>query len=67
MEVETVSIDREMLVYQFYATAGTFPPDRRQSELSPVFTSPDGQVHVDSQYVLPKSGTGPPTARSPSG
>jgi hypothetical protein len=55
MQIETVTVDRETLVYQFYATAGTFSPDQRQSELSPLYTSPpDGQVHVDSQYMLPK-------------
>jgi hypothetical protein len=54
MQIETVTIDRELLVYQFYATAGTFLPDQRQSELSPIYSSPDGQVHVDGQYVLPK-------------
>jgi hypothetical protein len=52
--VETLDIARELLTYQFYATAGTFDPDTQQSELSPVLTSPDGRVHTDSQYHLPK-------------
>jgi hypothetical protein len=45
---------KELLTYQFYATAGTFSPTDRRSELSPIFTSPDGRVHVDSQYKFPK-------------
>ena len=52
--VETVDVARELLTYQFYATAGTFSPDSRQSELSPILTSPDGRVHVDSEYQPPK-------------
>ena len=57
--VETVDVARELLTYQFYATAGTFSPDTRQSELSPVFTSADGRVHLDSEYHPPKA-TGVP-------
>jgi len=53
--VETEDVARELLTYQFYATAGTFTPDTRQSELSPVYTSADGRVHVDSEYHPPKA------------
>jgi len=53
--VETRFIDRESLVFEFYATAGTFSPPTRQSELSPFLTAPpDGKVHIDSEYQLPK-------------
>ncbi len=44
---------QELLRYDFFATAGTFSPAERQSQLSPLLTSPDGQVHLDSQYDLP--------------
>lgn len=53
--VETKEVARELLTYHFYATAGTFSPDTRQSELSPLFTSPDGRPHVDSEYHPPKA------------
>jgi len=53
--VETKDVARELLTYQFYATAGTFSPDSRQSELSPLFTSADGRVHLDSEYHPPKA------------
>ena len=61
--VETVDVARELLTYQFYATAGTFSPDTRQSELSPVFTSPDGRVHIDSEYLPPKAAELPADGR----
>jgi hypothetical protein len=44
---------QELLRYDFFATAGTFSPAERQSQLSPLVTSPDGQVHLDSQYNPP--------------
>lgn len=53
--VATQDVARELLTYQFYATAGTFSPDTQQSELSPVFTSTDGRVHTDSEYLPPKA------------
>lgn len=53
--IETKDVARELLTYQFYATAGTFSPDTRQSELSPVFTSGDGRLHLDSEYHPPKA------------
>ncbi|MFL5307544.1 MAG: hypothetical protein ACJ8F1_20160 [Polyangia bacterium] len=43
----------ELLRYDFFATAGTFSPAERQSKPSALFTSPDGQVHLDSQYNPP--------------
>jgi hypothetical protein len=53
--VTTRFIERELLTFEFYATAGTFAPASRQSELSPFLTqSPGATVHVDSQYQLPK-------------
>jgi len=61
--VETVDVPRELLTYQFYATAGTFSPDSRQSELSPILTSPDGRVHIDSEYKPPKATDLPPDGR----
>jgi len=44
---------QELLRYDFFATAGTFSPAERQSQLSALVTSPDGQVHLDSRYNPP--------------
>jgi hypothetical protein len=55
MQIETQMIPRELLTYQFFATAGTFTPAERSSELSPILTSPDGRVHIDSEWQLPKA------------
>jgi hypothetical protein len=62
-QIETHDIPRELLVYQFYATAGTFSPSLRQSELSAVLTSTDGRVHIDSQYQPPKANALPPDGK----
>ncbi len=43
----------ELLRYDFFATAGTFSPAERQSKPSALITSPDGRVHLDSQYKPP--------------
>jgi hypothetical protein len=48
----------ELLTFQFYATAGTFSPADRQSELPPVFDV-DSILRSDSQYHLPGSTTRP--------
>jgi len=61
--VETKDVARELLTYQFYATAGTFSPASRQSELSPALTSPDGRVHLDSEYLPPKAADLPADGR----
>jgi hypothetical protein len=52
--IETRMVSQELLTFQFYATAGTFAPAQTQSQLSPVFTSPDGLPHTDSLYNPPK-------------
>jgi hypothetical protein len=44
----------ELLTFSFYATAGTFAPPERQSELLPIFTSPGDKVHLDSKWEPPK-------------
>ena len=45
---------KELLTFQFFATAGTFTPPERTSELSPVFAPPDnGHIPIDSQYLPP--------------
>jgi len=53
--VETEDVARELLTYQFYATAGTFSPDTRQSEPSPILSPSDGRVHIESEYQPPKA------------
>jgi len=52
-EIETQVVPRELVRFQFYATAGTFQQDQTQSELEP-FVSPGSRLHTDSQYNLPK-------------
>jgi len=46
---------KELLTFQFFASAGTFSPEERTSELSPLFMTPDnGHIPIDSQYHPPK-------------
>ena len=47
---------QELLTFQFFATAGSFSPAERRSELSPVLTPPaNGHIPIDSQYNPPKA------------
>lgn len=47
---------QELLTFQFFATAGTFSPAERTSELSPVLTTPDnGHIPIDAQWNMPKA------------
>jgi hypothetical protein len=57
---ETGTVDtqcrHETLTFQFFATAGTFGPAERQSELPPFLAPPDdGKIHIDSQWNPPKA------------
>jgi hypothetical protein len=56
---ETMTIEtqcrHELLTFQFFATAGTFGPEQRSSELPIVLTPEDGKVHLDSQWNPPKA------------
>jgi hypothetical protein len=52
MRVYTRMVERELLQFQFYATAGTFTPGQQFSELNPILSG--GTLHTDSEYVLPK-------------
>lgn len=61
--ITTEDVPRELLTYQFYASAGTFSPDTQQSELAPGLTSSDGRVHTDSEYNPPKVSELPPDGR----
>jgi hypothetical protein len=46
---------KELITFQFFATAGTFSPAERTSELSPLLTAPDnGHIPIDSQWKAPK-------------
>jgi hypothetical protein len=46
---------KELLTFQFFATAGTFSPAERTSELPPVLTTPaNGHIPIDSQWKPPK-------------
>ena len=53
-QIETTVVPRELLRFQFYATAGTFSPDEQQSELDPLLSA-NSRLHTDSQYNLPKA------------
>ena len=52
-QIETTVVPRELIRFQFYATAGTFSPDEQQSELDPLLSA-NSRLHTDSQYNLPK-------------
>jgi len=54
---DTKVVDKELLRFQFYATAGKFDPEMQFSELSPILVG--GMLHTDSEYVLPKEVPGP--------
>jgi hypothetical protein len=46
---------KELLTFQFFATAGTLSPAERTSELPPFLTTPaNGHIPIDSQYHPPK-------------
>jgi hypothetical protein len=46
---------KELLTFQFFATAGTFEPAERTSELPVFLTPPDnGHIPTDSQWKAPK-------------
>jgi hypothetical protein len=45
----------ELLTFQFFATAGTFSPAERTSELSVLLTSDNGYVPLDSEWSPPKA------------
>jgi len=57
--VETHVVERELIRFQFYATAGTFEPREQQSELEP-FLAPGSLLHTDSEYKLPRVDQLPP-------
>lgn len=48
----TTRLATELLVFDYYTTAGTFAPARRENE-SPVFGAPGSPIHLDSQLNLP--------------
>jgi len=51
-EFEPKTIARELIRFQFYATAGTFSPAEQMSELDPALSG--GTLHTDSEYAPPK-------------
>ena len=48
-QIETKVVDRELLRFYFYATAGKLDPIMQFSELNPVLTS--GTLHTDAEWV----------------
>jgi hypothetical protein len=56
-EITVKTVDKELLRFQFYATAGKFDPEMQFSELSPILVG--GTLHTDSEYILPKEVPGP--------
>jgi hypothetical protein len=49
--IMTKTVDRELLRFQFYATAGAFTPEMQFSELNPILSG--GTLHTDAEWVLP--------------
>lgn len=61
-QVETKVVDRELLRFYFYATAGRLEPLMQFSELNPVLTS--GTLHTDAEWLpLLKPDAVPPNGR----
>jgi hypothetical protein len=52
-EYEPRVVDRELIRFQFYATAGKFDPEMQFSELDPALSG-GSTLHTDAEYVLPK-------------
>jgi hypothetical protein len=50
---ETQVIPRELLRFNFYATAGAFTPAVQTSEVNPIL-APGTRLHTDAEYTLPK-------------
>jgi len=53
MQNETNEV-QELLVFDFFATAGTFSPAERRNQV-PLFADPGSAIHLDSQYNLPSA------------
>jgi hypothetical protein len=60
--VDTKVVERELIRFQFYATAGTFSPEQQQSEVDPIL-APGTRLHTDSEYGLPKASELPPDGK----
>jgi hypothetical protein len=50
-QVEQKMVPRELVRFQFFATAGTFSPVEQASELDPALSG--GTLHTDAEYSLP--------------
>lgn len=48
----TTQVFTELLVFDFFTTAGTFSPEQRRNS-PPVFSPPGSPIHVDSELNLP--------------
>ena len=51
-EITPRMVERELLRFQFYATAGKFDPEMQFSELNPILVG--GTLHTDSEWLPPK-------------
>jgi hypothetical protein len=60
--VETRIVARELIRFEFYATAGTFTPEMQQSELDPLL-SPGSRLHTDAEYQAPALSELPPDGK----
>ena len=58
-EITTRVVDRELVRFYFYGTAGTFDPEVQFSEENPITMV----FHDDSEYVLPKPADVPPEGK----
>jgi hypothetical protein len=64
-EFQTMQIvtqfQQEVLVFDFFTTAGTFAPGEQESR-PPVILGPGAPVHLDSELVLPKTASDIPAS-----
>ncbi|HEY5452674.1 MAG TPA: hypothetical protein VIQ54_28150 [Polyangia bacterium] len=50
--IEPKMVEKELLRFQFYATAGKFDPEMQFSELNPILVG--GTLHTDAEWIAPK-------------
>ncbi|HEY5449789.1 MAG TPA: hypothetical protein VIQ54_13630, partial [Polyangia bacterium] len=51
-KIEPKFVEKELLRFQFYATAGKFDPEMQFSELNPILVG--GTLHTDAEWIVPK-------------
>ena len=51
-KIEPKMVEKELLRFQFYGTAGKFDPEMQFSELNPILVG--GTLHTDAEWIAPK-------------